>query len=507
MRLVAFLLGVLCAVPAWALDREELWVRAVADCAAQSGGTCGSENGSSFANAYRGSADIAVSGSDGTANTLDPGDKLTWCIRVGSYFGDADKKNSTAMFTPNGTNISGDATTPTWLTGDCSAQSGYSAMAWLNGEDLVFRGIDSSSASHAYWRIDSFEISRVTGTGIYSQGVYTDNQPWTIDNVYVHDITAVSGRGIRIQGIGTTLTNSRVDNTGDDNIYWEGASAKIIGNQLSRPSVAGVTGDNIQFDKSAANTLIAGNRMSTAVDAKQCVFISTTTAGDGTGVIQDNDCLGPSSSATLHTAFFVENANGGRWTFRRNYAEKSRYLIFCGGDSSDVKCTAIGNIGRDLGTGIQGGTGTSDHIFQDNSIYDAAVCISTQAATGTSVIQNNAMSGCSTSAIRKNSGDTESYNAVNGSGDFVQNETVTTTAGTGAVTATFGWVDAAPTGPDGFCLSTSSALLAAGTTLGPYATGYGNQDLGKPPAIGARRFCDSRRAVTSRRAISNSRAP
>ncbi|MEY5101207.1 MAG: hypothetical protein RJA36_3926, partial [Pseudomonadota bacterium] len=88
MRLVAFLLGVLCTFPAWALDREELWVRAVADCAAQSGGTCGSENGSSFANAYRGSADIAVSGSDGTANTLDPGDKLTWCIRVGSYFGD-----------------------------------------------------------------------------------------------------------------------------------------------------------------------------------------------------------------------------------------------------------------------------------------------------------------------------------------------------------------------------------------------------------------------------------
>lgn len=499
MRVAAFLLGLLCAAPSWALDVEALWVRKISDCQAQPGNTCGTEDGTSFENAFRGYADVLVSATDGTAGRLDPGDILISCAPEGEYFGDADKKSSTAMFTPNGTNISGNATDYTVLTGSCP-QDGYSRKAWLNGEGLVGRGLDSSTAAHAYWHIYSFEISGVTGTGIYSQGVYTDVQPWLVDDVWVHDLTPANSRGIRIQGIGSTLQNSIVDGTGDDNVYWEGANARIINNVLRNPSTAGVSGDNIQFDKSAANFLISGNELRTSVDAKQCVFISTTLTGDASGRAQDNECYGPSDDATLHTAFMVEDAGGNRVYWLRNYAERSRYHTFCGGNT---KCTMIGNVGRSLNEGLACGTGTSDCEIQHNAIFDAAICINTSAATGTSIIQNNTLRGCTTSGIRKNAGDTESYNAVFESSDFVQNESVTTSAGTGAVTADPGWVNDDPSDPDGFCLEPDSPLLGAGTYLGAWATGYANADLGKPPAIGPRGTCYGRATVTSRPAVTS----
>lgn len=60
-----------------------------------------------------------------------------------------------------------------------------------------------------------------------------------------------------------------------------------------------------------------------------------------------------------------------------------------------------------------------------------------------------------------------------------------------------------PTSAAGFCLTPGSPLLAAGTYIGAWATGYGGEDLGKPPAIGARGTCYGRPLVTSRPAVTS----
>ncbi len=54
---------------------------------------------------------------------------------------------------------------------------------------------------------------------------------------------------------------------------------------------------------------------------------------------------------------------------------------------------------------------------------------------------------------------------------------------------------------DDVCLGAGSALLGAGTPVGAWVTGLLNEDLGNPPAIGARGLCLGRRAVTARRSV------
>ena len=62
-----------------------------------------------------------------------------------------------------------------------------------------------------------------------------------------------------------------------------------------------------------------------------------------------------------------------------------------------------------------------------------------------------------------------------------------------------GWTGGtSPTTAAGFCLTPDSPLLAAGTYIGAYATGFNNEDLGKPPAIGARGTCLGRKISNTR---------
>ena len=504
MRLLAFLVGLLCTVPSWALDVEVLFVRTDADCARYG---CGAGSGNSPANAIENSA-LLYSAVDGTPGRVDPGDMVVYLQRVDDDVGfiTADRKNATSFITP-GADITGDPLSCTLFSGDGTLW-GYRARASLDGENSTTRGIDSGTANNAYWCIFSLELKRFTSNGILSQGTYSDVTNWWIQGVWSHDNRGANAHGMDFRGTGLRLMLSVFENTGNDTFYGEGSSFHIAFNQFLWPSLDGTDGDGIQIDKSAADTWIHHNLFKTRIDAKQGVFISTTETGNGYGRIDDNDCYGPSATATVHTCFFVKNAGGNRWFFRRNYGERSRYLIFCGNDAaSDTKCTAIGNIGLRLASfGIQGGTNTSDHEFKQNSIFDAPICIATNGATGTSVIQNNALRKCATAAIRKNAGDAESYNAVFGSGDFVQNITTPTTPGTGAVTADPLWQSSAPDGPGDVCLQPGSPLFAAGTPLGVSATGYGAQDLGAVPVIGARAACDLRRASIQRRQAGSRRA-
>lgn len=485
---------------------QTLYVRTVADCTANG---CGTTNGSSFANAYNGMADISFSAVDGTALSVDPEDVLIICALEGQSFGDADKDVSTSMIQPSAAIDGTSASAMTTFDGDCSAQSGYSSKAKWDGGGTLDRGFDFSSTSRRYIKVKNLEITGFDTKGVFAQGLYTDNKDCELDNLWIHDLRGASAVGVDIRGIGCTLKNSRIENIGNDAVYWEGANATITGNTIQYPSLDTVTGDGIQFDKSAANTYIANNTFKNGVDIKQSFFASTTLTGDGYGTIKNNKCYGPTSSGwtgTSHVCFFVENANGGRWTFLQNYGENSRYLIYCGGDSSDIKCTSRGNWGRNFSTGIQGGTGTSDHILENNSIYNASVCFSTEAATGTSVIRNNIGKTCSISGIRKNAGDTENYNDIYASGDIVQNESSTTTPGANTITTDPKWIKDVPTEYEYFRLGASSGARRTGQSLNIGAVqDCLNRRFNDPPSMGA---CEvANEDIAASRTNATTRAP
>lgn len=165
----------------------------------------------------------------------------------------------------------------------------------------------------------------------------------------------------------------------------------------------------------------------------------------------------------------------------------------------------FGNIIRDCRMGLfWGGTITAANYFANN---DIAACPNNTSFNGAGIFETagEAVSSPAAAVLAYNNSVTGCYYGITGSDDLTSygynnySSTVTAarngqTTGAGTDTAS----DPSYSGGDspdsaaGFCLSPDSPLLSAGTYLGAWATGYNGEDLGKPPAIGARGLCRSR---------------
>lgn len=447
---VLFLL--LFALPSWGAV-ESHFVRSEADCAANG---CGTENGSSYPNAWRKQSDVSYSAVDGTSTAVDPGDILYFCSPL---FTTEDVDTATVMINPSA-DVSGTAGERTTFDGDCSAYGGPT-MAKFDGGGTHDRGFDVGSTQRTYLTLKNFELANFDAYGIIEQGLATASAYWIIDNLYIHDIRGANARGIWSKSADMTLLNTRIHNTSEDNLYLEGDRFVMIGNEL-REGGLDQDGDNVQFGVTEAEDfIITDNSFQTSQDIKQCLLIGTD-ALPTSGVVARNVCIGPSATAANHTAFFIRGT--GTVTAAQNYAKNSRYLIYA---AAGLTLNAYGNVGHDLSSyGIQCGTGATDCRLFNNSVNNAPVCFSTESASGTSIIQNNVGIGCTTSGIRKNAGDTETNNAISDSADFVQNETTTTTPGTGAVTVDPQFLGGAnPTTAEGFQLKKTSPLRGAGVCV------------------------------------------
>lgn len=459
----------LLSLPAWGAA-ELHFVRSEADCAANG---CGTENGSSYANAWRGMADVSYSAVDGTALSVDPEDVLYFCS---ANFGLADVDTATVMINPSA-DVSGTAGARTTFDGDCSAYGGPT-MAKFDGGGTHDRGFDVGSSQRTYITLKNFELANFDAYGIIEQGLATVAAYWIIDNLYIHDIRGANARGIWSKSSDMTLLNTRIHNTSEDNLYLEGDRFVMVGNNL-REGGLDQDGDNVQFGVTEAEDfIITDNSFQTSQDIKQCLLIGTD-ALPTSGVVARNICIGPSAMAANHTAFFIRGT--GTVTASQNYAKNSRYLIYAAG----ISLNAYGNVGHDLSSyGIQCGTGATNCRLFNNSVSNAPVCFATESASGTSIIQNNVGKGCTTSGIRKNAGDTETNNAISDSADFVQNETTTTTPGTGNVTTDPQFLGGTnPTTVEGFRPSDDSPLCYAGTPL--TGTYFDGQRISYLPTIGA----------------------
>jgi hypothetical protein len=465
MRGIWLLVGLLAALP---VSAQDLYVRPAE-------GTYGTSDGTSYANAFDGFADVAWGAS---ANQVGDGDTLYVC---GEFDLDSIDGGSFPMMQVDSSGSS-DVSRVT-VNGDCSAQ-GERAQAVLDGEGVRERGIDSGGSGQAYVTLKNIRIRNFISKGVFSQGTNTVLRAWRLENIDVEEIRGAAADGIDLRGSGHYVdANTSVTNVGDDAWYVEGDNFTMLGALCQYPSLDSVTGDCLQMDKEADNFLVDGFRCYQSVDAKQCVFVSTTSF-TGSGIIRDSRCYGPSATATLHTCFFVQNLSG-TLTAYRNYGENSRYLLYAGGTATTM--IAYSNIGRAFSSfGIQCGTNSTSCSIIGNSISDAPVCFSTESASGTSSILNNMGIDCATSGIRKNAGDAETNNAIYASGAVVQNETTTTTPSTTDILTDPKLVGgAAPADADGFRLKFNSPLITKGAYLGGTYRDYRNSLRQIPPSIGA----------------------
>lgn len=175
----------------------------------------------------------------------------------------------------------------------------------------------------------------------------------------------------------------------------------------------------------------------------------------------------------------------------------------------------FGNIIRDCRMGVfWGGTTTAANHFAHNDIAD---CPNNTSFNGAGIFETagEAVSSPAAGVLAYNNSVTGCYYGITGADDLSSygnnNYYGVTTArngqstGSGTDTANDPQYlgGASPTSPEGFCRDSDSLLIGGGNYLGAWATGYGNEGLGKPSAIGARGLCYGRPLVTSRPAVAS----
>lgn len=231
-------------------------------------------------------------------------------------------------------------------------------------------------------------------------------------------------------------------------------------------------------------------------------------------VIEDSSASNNVASDGTHGAGFQPDDLAGSVIVRRSYASNNAgagFKAFRNQGTIFESVIAWGNgtdtrnsLGDQSGLHIDETTaGVVRHAtLANNGTYGY------QQGTGTSTGTNVILAGNGSHGARAVVGTlTLSYADV-----FGNTSGATTTASGGTVNASNGLTEApdftggaSPTTAAGFCLKSDSPLLAAGTYLGAWATGYAGHDLGNPPAIGARGTCRGRPSAATRPAAT--RAP
>lgn len=437
-------------------------------------GEYGAEDGSAYAAAFDGFADI-----DWGAPYVQAGDTLHVC----GYFDlDSIDDGTLPMFQIDASGTGESARIV--IDGNCAA-FGDLSQAVLSGQGIRARGVDSGQTQRSYVTLRNLFILYFTSKGVYAQGSSTGIAAWRLENIDVAEIRGSTADGFDLRGAGHYVDeNSSATNIGEDAWYVEGDNFTIKA-ACNFPSLDGMTGDCLQINQEADNFLISGFRCRHSVDTKQCVFVSASGA-TGSGVLTDSRCYGPSVSSGQHTCFLFKDLNGGVVAMR-NYAKNSRYLLYVGGTGTTMM--AVSNIGVGLSSGgIQCGTGTLACSLYNNAVAATPVCYSTAAASSTSRLQNNLGYGCTTAMMRKNVGDIELDNAMFDSANFVQNEAVTITPDASDITVDPQLVSTPPNAASDFRLQATSPLRSAGgcyLSNGCSFVDYRGMVARMPPDIGA----------------------
>lgn len=446
-------------------------------------GEYGTEDGTSEANQFDGLADMA-----GSYASIAAGDRVCYCDST--EFTRTDAQGGTTYL--HYFNDAGGAGNPIILDGDCDADG---ARAVINAGGTIQRAMQIADNNNL--TIKNLELKNSTTKGLLLFNTATDatdRGAILVDNVYVHDVTGGSSpNGIDSRGLGVTIQNSTISDIGEDGIYHKGPNFSAISNTIRRISTAGSLGDCIQHDGAYLNFTWRDNICDhTNVASKQC-FIASNPTDAGYGLISGNICLRPDNEGVSDTyGYYVETASGTS-ILQRNYYNGGRtaYQVLGAGAfriesnigvvlDSDVttasRCISIGSSAGAVSAYGNACSGGYEGILNDT----------TTAAT----YKNNVVLNTGDDCIDKESGDTESNNALYGcGGTAVSNDDISATpAVTDLISNPLLVGGTSPTSSVGFRLKYGSPLIRAGSCV--LSVGCAPRDyLGRrhrvPPNIGA----------------------
>lgn len=349
-------------------------------------GEYGAEDGTSYATAFDGFADVAW----GVGNVT-TGDTLVVC---GSFSTDSADGTSGAMLLIEAAGVIVD--------GDCSSQNDLS-KAVLDGAGTQDNGIYCvTNALCSGTVIRNFLVQNFDIRGVY---VRNDLSTTLANNVTISNVDCANVVGLianipqcfAVFGSGTTMSDVTADTVTDDAIHVEGDDLLLTDWRVVAPAYNAATdvGDCVQVATQADNTRIRNGYCDhTNAATKQCVIIQGD-AGDDNAEISDVDCFYPETgNATNQTKpLYSSIANT---IFKGNYVVGGYYGIWAVGPSAVI----TGNIlrgqelrGIDAVSTVTSGT----HLITNNTVSDVPTCISLNGGASVTInIYNNSVNNCTT---------------------------------------------------------------------------------------------------------------
>ncbi len=436
------------------------------------GGPYGSDNGTSYANAWDGFAAVVwgVSG-------VNAGDTLKVC---GSFVAADYDGGGLAMLSVDQSGVTVD--------GNCSSDGGIST-ATIDGASTRDWGLycaDNTTCPNQTWK--NISVSNFEFRGFYFRNALgaTNSAGFVGTNLSCTDIVGAGASNPQcVSGFGTgaTLTNITSTRTSDDSIHWEGDDFYLDGATLFHPGYGQTTnlGDCVQIATQADNAIVRNIYCDHRnVATKQCV-IYTLGAGDDNAEISDVTCLFPETgNDTYNTKPLYSDVPNT--IFQRNYVLGGYEGIYMLGAGSTARSNVLLKQefrGIDAVSTVSSGT-TS---IYNNSIFDSADCFYLNNASGATIsLVNNLAMGCVTGYSKPHSATySQSNNAA------YNNTTDSSSAGTIAVTSDPALVGGAtPSTARDFRQAAGGSLRRAGLDLNlGNIQDNGNRAFAHPPSIGA----------------------
>lgn len=453
----------------------------------------GTNAGTSYANAWQDWSNVVWA-------SLSAGDTLIACGTFSYTSAGASFVATVAQ--------SGSAGSILTIDGNCSASGDLSrAVIYNNGT----RGNFLTTNTQTYITIKNIEITGFTNHGLWLCDTATCDQTVTRNiiatSLYIHEIQGNAGaspNAIKYGGKIITISDSVINNCGDDCIFGQGTSVTISGNTITGPSVDTATGDCFQTNGQIDGLIVSQNSCSKTADVKQCYVVSAPT-DSGLIAIKYNTCVMPAGGTT---AIGIYTEAPGKIFGNIISGGADGIHAYTAYGTLDVWSNIVtGTTSECFGVGF-GSLSTDVNFFNNSGANCGTYGIALNTNSTTSSSQMNAISGATECYWEYNTSSAESYDDFyNCTTAITQGNTHTSGAvGTGTITSVPGWVGGtSPTTAAGFKLKVGSALRRAGTSLNIGAVqDYSNRAFHNPPSIGAYEVTSGQDACT--RGIATTRA-
>lgn len=474
MRNLLLLLGLLVCLN---VEAETLYV-----CPAS--GEYGTEDGSSLANCFDGTADVSWGVGVGSVSAGD-----TLCVS-GNFTGVAENDASgiTLRVDTSGT----DANTLVTVDGDCDGDGVKAQFDGNNEVGIAIRTAIVGTSRTTYLHIKNIVMRQYTNKAVVTYNVIGDNtasayQTWTRIEIYDHGDGGAGDNCFDSRGADIELSDSTISGCDEDGVYHQGARFRSERLTVSDVSRANSTGDGLQLATYADNYYVSELDCTHNRDAKQCFIVSVLTDTGANGVLKDSTlrCL---SGALDQNCAFVTGAGA---KILRNFTSGGEWGIAVENSATSTGMQIAGNIvlGATVdGIAVFGTTPTGIEIIHNVVAYNGDRGIEIVPTNAMTIRNNVAFRNTDDGINRADAGQVEEYNSSFGNGGdafaLVGNSQA---AGTGSIMSNPKFVGgSSPTTAQGFRLSAASPLRSAGKELNLGAIqDNGNRAFSHPPSIGA----------------------